>query len=604
MVSYLLTICLLGSTPELSSKVPAAYEIEASLNDSTKVLKGNEKVRFHNPTSIPLDFIAFHLYPNAFKDTNTVFCAENSIARNRVKNGDSSKVDIQNILVNGVEIGENKYEVDGTRLYIYLDRPFPPGRTMDMEINFEIPIPALYERFGYDSDNNYLISHCFPILCGYQKDRLIDWEYHSNSEFFSNFSYYDVTLELPVGFKIVSTGVVEKESENDSTAIWQGHADTVIDFAFACGPNFEMFESNLDGIKIKCLINPKNSEFFPMVDSATKNSLTFCGDMLGEYPYETFSLADIKLDNKGMELPGLIVMGFPDRKVKMSEGMVKKTIAHEIAHQWFYGIIATNEFEEAWLDEGFASFIEYEISRKYGFDQFPMIFSNYLNSDRTVRRFFSLAQGIKYPVNLKSWDYPDWQSYSGSVYGRAWMVLQALENIMGDSTFAEALKTYSSRFRFDHPDQSDFIKTMSDVSDIDPAEFTKMFIDGTSRVDYSVESIVFDDPNVTANESVPMYKFHVNIERKLEGILPQTVTVGLEDGTEIVKRWDGEARSERMSFESNSEPVFVSIDKNVGYELDENKNNNTVYLRGNISRMISFEWDFIFTIEFWASLIL
>lgn len=604
MVSYLLTICLVASTPELSSKVPAAYQIEASLNDSTKVLKGNEKVKFHNPTSIPLDFIAFHLFPNGFKDTNTVFCAENSIARNRVKNGDSSKVDIQNILVNGFEIGESKYEVDGTRLYIYLKKPLPPGKTIDIEIGFEIPIPRLYERFGYDLDNNYLISHCFPILCGYQKDRLIDWEYHSNSEFFSNFSYYDVTLELPVGFKIVSTGVIEKESENDSTVLWRARADTVIDFAFACGPNFEMFEANLDGIKIKYLLNPKNSAFFPMVDSVTKKSLTFCGDMLGEYPYETFSVADIKLDNIGMELPGLIIMGFPDRKGEISEGLVKKTIAHEIAHQWFYGIIATNEFEEAWLDEGFASFIEFKIAQEYGFDQFPMIFSNYLNSDRTVRRFFSLAQGAKYPINLRSWEYPDWQSYSGAVYGRAWMVLQALENIMGDSVFAEGLKNYSSRFRFDHPDQSDFIKTMSDVSEIDLTEFTKMFIDGTSRVDYSVESIVFDNSGGPISDSAAIYKFDVNIERKLDGILPQTVTVGLEDGTEIIKYWDGEARSERISFETNSEPVFVSIEKNNGYELDENENNNTVYLRGNVFRMISLEWDFIFAIEFLVSLIL
>jgi hypothetical protein len=272
-------------------------------------------------------------------------------------------------------VEESRYRIDGTRLYIDLERPLLPGRKIDIGLDFEILIPEMIAHFGYDSDGAYLIAHCFPILCGFQKDRLIDWEYHANSEFFSNFSFYNATIELPVEFKAVSTGGMARESENDSSAVWRAHADTVIDFALACGPGLKEFESEIDGIKLRYLLKEKHADLFPVADSAMKNSLQFCGDLLFPYPYAQFALADVGFTNAGLELPGLIVAGIFGSGGKMKEIFLKKTVAHEAAHQWFYAAVATNEFEEPWLDEGFASFLEFKIAREYGFDTFPLIFS-------------------------------------------------------------------------------------------------------------------------------------------------------------------------------------------------------------------------------------
>jgi hypothetical protein len=600
----LISVVIVSTAPDLSQELPAAYEIKAYLNDSTHTISGTEAVTFLNPTDRPLNSIAFHMYPNAFQNRSTVYCREDRHTRERVAGGNISEVDIRKIAVNDRKIEEGGYVVHGTRLYIDLERPLLPGRKIDIGLEFEILIPEMIGHFGYDSDGAYLIAHCFPILCGYQKGRLIDWEYHANSEFFSNFSFYDVTIELPPDFKAFSTGSIRRESENDSSAVWRVHADTVIDFALACGPGLKEFESEIDGIKLRYLLKEKHADLFPLADSAMKNSVRYCGDLLFPYPYAEFALADMGFTNAGLELPGLIVTGLFGAEGKMRNIFLKKTIAHEIAHQWFYAAIATNEFEEPWLDEGFASFLEFKIAREYGFDSFPMIFANYSNSDRSLRRLFTLMQGPKYPINLKSWDYPDRGSYTAAVYGRAWMILQALENSLGDSVFAEAIRIFAENYRFRHPDQEDFFASISASSSEDLAEFIDMFVEGTARVDYAIEKIEFEKTEAAGDSGKTKYETYVTIERKLGGILPQTVTVGFEDGTRTAKIWDGKNRIIRMEFEGNSRPLWASIDKDVSYAIDENMNNNTIYLEGHMSRMISFEWDAIFIIEFLASIFL
>ncbi|UCE67689.1 MAG: M1 family metallopeptidase [Candidatus Zixiibacteriota bacterium] len=602
--SILLSISILSAVPDISPEVPAAYEINAYLDDSAHTVTGALKVDFVNPTSRNLDTIAFHLYPNAFKDTSSVYCREDGRARSAVERGNVSKIEISNVIINSGKIEESKYGINGTRLYVDLDKPLRPESKINIELDFEILIPEIIGHFGYDSDGDYLIAHCFPILCGYQKSRLIDWEYHANSEFFSNFSYYDVMIELPKDFKAVSTGELLRESETDSTAVWHARADTVIDFALVCGADFVEFESKIDGINLKYLLKERNADFYPLVDSTVKNSLRYCGDLLYHYPYGSFSIADAVFRTAGLELPGLIVIGVMDANENIRRNILKKTIAHETAHQWFYATIATNEFEEPWFDEGFASYFEIKIASHYEFDKFPFLFSNYLSSDKSVRRFYSIADGARYPINLKSWDYPNRQDYYSAVYSRAWMVLQALENVMGVSAFADALKMFAGDYRFRHPDQRDFLESISELSPADLTEFTEMFIDGTARVDYSIESVKFEKSVPDGDSGDLEYIVYVEVARKYDGILPQAVTLGFEDGTEIYKIWDGEDRIARIIFETKSIPVYASIDKKTSYTIDENMNNNTIYLKGHVTRMISFEWDAIFIIEFLASIFL
>jgi aminopeptidase N len=184
------------------------------------------------------------------------------------------------------------------------------------------------------------------------------------------------------------------------------------------------------------------------------------------------------------------------------------------------------------------------------------------------------------------------------------MVWQALENMLGDSVFASSMKSFAESYRFRHPDGEDFIESISESSSRDLTKFVEMFIEGTSRVDYAVEKLRFEKVESDDDSVETEYTVYVDVTRKRDGILPQVVTVGLKDGMTVEKAWDGVDRVRELIFETESIPVYASIDKKISYEIDENLNNNTIYLDGHIARLISFEWDVIFVIEFLASILL
>ncbi len=245
----------------LSPELPASYRMDVKLDTSNNNITGFENIEFMNPTSDTLSQICFHLYPNAFKDTSSAFCRENSEIRSEVAAGNTSELKISNLTIDSLSIDSNGIEESGTLLYVNLPTKLPPLKTISISLKFELKIPKTLMRFGYNDLGNYLLSHWHPILCGYQKGVLQDFEYHSNSEFFSNFSSYDVRLDVPLGFAVGSTGELTEVSRDSSRTIWNAHADTVIDFAFVCGPGFEVIESDTLGIKIRYLLEKRHLKY-------------------------------------------------------------------------------------------------------------------------------------------------------------------------------------------------------------------------------------------------------------------------------------------------------------------------------------------------------
>ncbi len=585
----------------LPAVLPASYEIRVQLNDSSRTLAGSQQIRFINPTSQPLESICFHLYPNAFKDTSTVFCRENPRTKSKVASGNIARLDLSEIKLNGIKVQPDNIEISGTLLYMGLPAPLKPGRSIDISMNFELLIPAAMERFGYDSNGNYIISHWYPIICGYQKGELIDREYHSNSEFFSNFSKYDVTVALPADFKFGSTGEFEQISSNDSVAVWHAAADTVIDFAFVCGPRFTVFETDTLGIRLYYMLTPNGVPFYQKTDSITKYSLAYLSDRLFQYPYKNYIVADINSGSQGLELPGLVAVVYSGSGLERTAGILEVTIAHETAHQWFYGMIATNETDDPWLDEGFASYYEDKIIESFGEDIYSINLAGWKIPISSLERNAVLQDKASFPIDMPSWEYPSWGSYSGAVYGRARLVLESLEYFLGQDSFDKAMKDYAVAYRFGHPDSDDLRDVLEASTERELLDFFNMFVKGTARIDYSVESLEFRE---ITGDSILSYLVTVHVKRELDGKLPQVLSVGLADGARIDTLWDGRAKFREFEFRTGSIPEFAALDMVQACPLDENMINNSLYRENWTGRIMAFEWDSIFIIELLASLLL
>ncbi|MEE9553213.1 MAG: M1 family metallopeptidase, partial [candidate division Zixibacteria bacterium] len=538
MISALLVA--IGLTIGLSPDLQVSYKIDFRLDTVNHKLYGEQTVRFFNPTSESIERIAFHLYPNAFSDTNSAYCAEDGRVKADVASGNISRLDVSEIFISGRAVDSGMVETKGTLMYITLRDELPPGRDLEIDLKFELVIPRAKVRFGHDGKGDYLLSHWYPIICGYQKGELIDREYHANSEFFSNFGSYDVTMRLPSDYVVGATGILDLIDENDSISVWHAVADTVIDFAFACGANFEIFRADTLGIDIEYLLNKENTGLLERINDITKYSLAYCSERLFEYPYDNFTLVDFECGSAGLELPGMIVVSFDDPGRVESVRRTESLIAHEAAHMWFYGTIATNETDEPWLDEGLTSYYTGKImTARDKTPEFSVL--GYDISLDKLSRIFALSRGISFPIDLASYDYPDWFEYESAVYTRAEMTLQCLEIVIGDSTFAKALKGYARKYRFGHPDSDDFKKAISSYSEKDLSGFYSQFVSGTSRVDYAVTGMLYEK----IEDEIQRYKVTVTLRRNHDGILPQTVSVRLDDGSVMDTVWDGYSRVAR-----------------------------------------------------------
>ncbi|HBC46413.1 MAG TPA: hypothetical protein DEO84_03145 [candidate division Zixibacteria bacterium] len=585
----------------LSPEVPVSYQIDAKLDRSTNIISGVENIEFLNPTPDTLDRICFHLYPNAFRDTSTVFCRENSQIKADVASGNISELKISDLTIDSLRIDSSAITESGTLYYVRLPAKLAPLESIYISLRFDLKIPKARERFGYNELGNYLLSYWHPVLAGYQKGRLVDFEYHANSEFFSNFGNYDVRLDIPSSFRMGTTGELTEVSKDSSRTIWEAHADTVLDFAIACGSAFEVSESDTLGINLRYLLEKRHEKYRPATDMMTKLSLSYNSGRFYKYPYKTFTLVDFESGAEGMELPGMVVIRYPDtRMFSNGRSMLELTIAHEITHEWFYATIASNEAEEPWLDEGVTSYVTERLLDSGGdtLGQFDVL--GYKFKFNVFERLAALISKGEYPINLKSWDYPDDAAYGINVYNRSTLVLKSLEDLLGRSSMDSALGAYVRQYRFGHPDLSDFENAISSTTGVNLNRFYAQYITGTSRVDYGIRSLSYK--SITTTDSLNKYEITLKIARELDGILPQKISLTLENGNRIDTTWeDTTSRVATLKFYTVSRPQFAVL---AGYALDENIANNSMYAGSFGSRLISFEWDSVFMVEFFLSLIL
>ena len=570
----------------LSSDIPAAYYIEAELDTSSKTLTGRESVEFYNPTSNALDVIIFHLYPNAFRDTLTVMAKSNKRLKASTTHN-PGYIDCDSITIDGQV--PDSIKLAETLLYIYPKQILPPGTVCLIEMNFKIKIPSMMLRYGYDINGNYLLAHWHPILVGYQKNKAVIFDYSVDGEFFSNFSFYDVRLVIPQSFLLASTAEInEPDSTLDRKSYYSLHAERVIDFAFACGPAWLSKSIEHDSTEINILYLPRNEARLPDLIESITGSLDYFEDRLFKYPSRSISYIDIKPGANGMELPDMVAMSFENDRFSNKWGLAMTAI-HETAHQWFYAVIASNEFDEAWLDEGFVSYsTDRAMEAIYG--QARMIYFHGLEASFTDISALSvrLARSLT-PVAWPSDQFYD-DDYYINVYGRAAAVIRTLEGLLSTEIFNRALKEYAESYKYKHPDSHDLKASFEKSTGRRLDWFFESFIFGTTRVDYEVSLIkAVKDNDAYANT--------VEVQRNYEGVLPQHIKVSFNDGSDTLLYWDGLGKYRTFEFVSNAPVVWAAVDTGYFYLIDEDLTNNSLRIQPETGTISSFSADIGFLVQ-------
>lgn len=604
--------------PEPLSPRTSNYDIQLFLDTEKKQVKASQTVTFNNPSSDTIWTMPFHMYYNAFKNNRSNFNTGSSgiprdIPENEIKNCIWGWVEVMSVK-DGNTLLESEYiqpdddnERDHTVLEVRLQEPILPNGSKTLEMEWISQIPKAKARTGYSRDFYFMVQW-YPKLGVYEpagsrfaeKGQWNCHQYHPNTEYFGEFGVYQVEMDVPKEYKTGGSGFLLKETENGDRKKVTYLAEDVIDFAWTVHPGFIEIVENWRGIDIKLLIMPEhvcNKERFL---KSAKNTLEFYEEYIEKYPYPSLTIVSPPyhgLYAGAMEYPTLItaptLCDLPE-SIKTTETLT----IHELSHQYFMQMIASNEQEEPWLDEGFTSFFEAKILDKYypegvvDFDYFDI----QVGSVELRRGRFMSTSNPKVNAMADVGFLSTQRSYRDIIYSKAAVGFNTLEKQVGDATMRAIMKTYFARWKFKHPCRNDFEDVVTEVvterhgaafaEQIN--EFMQQFIYGTNACDYAVHSVsnslmkeplgFFDnveDCKYPTDAKQDIYHAKATLYRLGEFILPQEIRVVFDDGTEIIEKWDGKERYHELLYIGKQKITCVEIDPELKSSLDHNLINNS-----------------------------
>ena len=519
------------------------YRIQVRLDEKEHRLDGSERLLWRNPSSDPVSELQFHLYLNAFKNNASTFMRESGGQlrgdRASTKPEDWGWIDVLSIVpAGGSDLRpaarfiqpDGNDPADQTVLSVALPAPVPPHGSIDLAIAFRARLPKVFARTGFVRQF-HLVGQWFPKIGVYEpagtRGRTRGgWNchaFHANSEFYADYGSYDVAFEVPSSYVVGATGKRVSALPAGGRTTYRYTAENVHDFAWTADPRYQVHEFTFDPardvppawrasaarelatteaelaltpVSVRLLLEPEHAAARERYVRSTREAIAFYGLWYGAYPYPTLTVVDPPeggFGAGGMEYPTFITgdaprrsLGWPFEHVRLVEDVT----IHEFGHQYWYGMVGSNEFDESWLDEGINSDSEYRLMQ-LAYGPRPASLPGGLGFD-----MYSLGQ-LQYhvlpnldPILRRAWGYASGQSYGTNSYPKVALFLAQLRNDLGRETFARAERAYFQEWSFRHPSTADFFRVFERISGKDLSTYRRNLVEGTARLDWSVVSAI------------------------------------------------------------------------------------------------------------------
>lgn len=592
-----------NSDKPLSERV-VAYSIDARLDAQRKTLEATEVLTYHNLTGQAQDTFPFHLYLNAFQPKST-FMREVRRDRSSFEWEDKYRatVEVRSLQVTGMGdltsrilfiAPDDGNSDDRTVFQVKLPRAVKPGETVEFKITFHDQFGEVFARTGYKRDF-VMGAQWFPKLGVWWRGAWNCHQFHANTEFFADFGTFDVRLTVPQNEVVGASGVETASVNNsDGTRTLTFRGEDIHDFAWTVEPEYKVFTDTFNGslgpVTMRLLMQPGHLDQADRHMSILRKTLEHFDRWYGPYPYKQITLVDPPhgaLRAGGMEYPTLFTA---DTAWWMPTGVrfVELVSEHEFGHQYWYGMVATNEFENAWLDEGINSYTECKILDDiFGKDTSAFqLWGMHESDDYQERNSYRDSAEID-PMARFGWQYMNGGSYGDITYGKTATALLTLEKVIGEQTLQRALRTYFMRYRFTHPTQEDFLKTVEEVSGQNLRWFYDQAVFGTAVLDYDIAKASSDRLDWFEKNPPPekkgetLYRTQVIVHRKGDFVMPVDVLMKFDNGENVSEHWDGRDRWTRYTYDKKAKLISAEIDPGTALRLDKDYFNNSYVVDGD-----------------------
>lgn len=651
VLGFLLPTLPAGALP--APRKVVAYDIRVALDDVRRELSGTETLRFTNPSDVAVGELKLHLYWNAFRNTRSSFFRESG-GKLRRDRADEEKgfgsIDLTSLKLAGRDLlpaarfvaPDDGNRDDRTLLSVPLPEPVPPGGSATFEVAWRSRIPKVFARAGYAREF-VMAGQWYPKVAvfeprGRRRRAEPGWnahQYHAHSEFYSDWGDYRVAITVPEGYVVASAGALVRESRGKGTRTLVFEQESIHDFAWAADPRFVVKEDVFDPlrdvppaelaraarllgrpaadllagmqpVKLRFYMQPDHVGQWRRYADAQKWALAWFGLFAFPYPYSQVSCVDPPEDGAGamgMEYQTLYTAG-TDRLLGLwpLSGLraPEMVVVHEFGHGYFYGLVASNEFEESWMDEGINSFCEYEmVDRRYGgILRFPL---GQTLRDFDLGRLQTITAKETDRLVTRSWQFSSSNAYGRNSYARGATAVDQIRMLVGEERFWRAFRGFAERWRFDHPTTEDFLDAFRPVAGpwFEPLVRETWYGNGT--VDYAVARMVstearpfegYDDRG--RRVAVPKEKggkaktsgkgkhgggektwaSSVLVRRAGTIPLPVDVVLTFDNGATWKTTWDGAAPWLRLRTEYRSRLAKAEVDPGRRVVLDADPWNN------------------------------
>jgi len=438
------------------------YDMDLELDTEAQAIRGTVRVDIVNQTDEEWLDLVFRDYPSLYSEAGLVYASD-------IVMEDNTAV-LTRISYFTDESGENLvYErdpADNSVITVTLKNPIAPGQRQVIEYEFEASIPANADRYGA-YQGCYNIANFYPVLSVFENGEWGRESYIDMGEcFYTIVSDYTVKIKTPADFTLASTGLTLDVEEKSDGKYWNISAPCARDFTFVAGADFHILSEEVDGVIIEAYYLGEDVEFGEAMLEAGVDSIRAFGDAFGKYPYPDVNIVETSLFAGGMEYSGLVMIASSLKIDSTDYSLAKLVTAHELGHQWFFGIIGTDPYNEPWLDESFASFSE-------------IVYADVIGDDSQSKEYDSCRPvtyiGFEYtPINKSYDEFSDDVDYNFSVYATGQAMLYYLREAMGDDVFYHMMRTYVSRNAFGIVTGDDFQSVIYEYCGMDNKEVNEV----------------------------------------------------------------------------------------------------------------------------------
>lgn len=474
-MSVLLTGCGCKNISSVSKSLNT-YNIIATFDEESKTLVCSQTVEYKNNEDVVLKSIPFHLYPNAFSEDSKHKPVSLTNEVKAYPNGKSyGGIEISALRVNGkvspIEIcGE-----DNNILNVKVGTLYPDDK-VKIEMEYNVKLANCIHRLGY-GDNTYNFGNFYPIACVYDDGGFMQKPYSYNGDpFFSEMANYEITLTIPQEFALASSGKQLFKTPSGDNHIYKAQARAVRDFAFVLSKNFEIKKQKVDDCEV-IYYYIKDTKSGDSIKTCVKALETF-EDLFGDYPYDTLSVVENDFVHGGMEYPNLVYISNSINDYTEYTNV----IIHEIAHQWWYGLVGNNEYDEAWLDEGLTEMsclLFYEQNPEYNISisgKKKILMSNYA---MFLDVFKSVYGKVDESMNRPLDKYVNETEYVYIAYVKGNILFCDLRDFVGKKKFAKALKKYFKDNSYTNANGDCLIEAFVSVCGKKTEKFIRSYINGS-----------------------------------------------------------------------------------------------------------------------------